>query len=437
MRERTNISGQFFGGSYFAQIRSRALKSGHSLVNLHTASITPRGETNTPRSYRVPKNSPAEMFHMAAVKLFGAALHHSASFWCLSENAKPKDIATQTTARVSFENSRAQDIASRFRPAPASADLARAPIWHDRGARQRTRVEGEPGSSIRRPQAIADPRLRQDILRTFRIGLDLLPQLPDVHPQILSVGQIVPQLAEQKLVGEHLAGVLHQNAQKLVLLGRQFHVLVTHLDDTSHQIDGQIAHSEDWALAVSLQLVAQRRAHPGEKLIHAKRLGDVIIGAEVERLNLAGLVTAAGQHHDRHALVARSNHSQQFEPLHVRQPEIEDHQIRLLLLQQLKRDAPIWRFKDIIAVRAQAHPKQLANGRLIVNDKDLGRGSVHPAVSNRPGFVGIGSVMVNTAPLRSVRFAAVTVPCMASMKPREMARPSPVPARTWSAFCTR
>src|SRR5262245_6183507 len=110
------------------------------------------------------------MFHMAAVKLFGAVLHHSASFWCLSKNAKPKDISTQTIARVSSENSRAQDIASRFRPASArlsffsffdeqhcptaSAGLARAPTRHDRGARQRTRVEGEPGSSIRRPQAV-------------------------------------------------------------------------------------------------------------------------------------------------------------------------------------------------------------------------------------------------------------------------------------------
>ena len=47
---------------------------------------------------------------------------------------------------------------------------------------------------------------------------------------------------------------------------------------------------------------------------------------------------------------------------------------------------------------------------------------------------GTGSVIVNTAPGRSVRFAAVIVPPMASTKPREIASPSPVPARTWSPF---
>ena len=50
---------------------------------------------------------------------------------------------------------------------------------------------------------------------------------------------------------------------------------------------------------------------------------------------------------------------------------------------------------------------------------------------------GTGSLIVKTAPVRSVRFAAVIVPCMASTKPREIARPRPVPARTWSPFSAR
>ena len=48
----------------------------------------------------------------------------------------------------------------------------------------------------------------------------------------------------------------------------------------------------------------------------------------------------------------------------------------------------------------------------------------------RPGVAvrcAIGSVIVNTAPRRSARFAATMVPCMASTKPREIASPSPVP----------
>src|SRR5215475_10859755 len=88
------------------------------------------------------------------------------------------------------------------------------------GARTRRWLKA---SSVRRPEPVADARFRQDVLRTLRIGLDLLPQLPHINTQILRVGQIVPELAEQKLVRENLASVLHQNAQELVFYGRQLH----------------------------------------------------------------------------------------------------------------------------------------------------------------------------------------------------------------------
>src|SRR5262245_11982395 len=66
---------------------------------------------------------------------------------------------------------------------------------------------------LRRAQTIADAGFRQDILRALGIGFDLLSQLPHLDPQGLRIGEIVPQLAEQEFVGEHLAGMLHQHAQ--------------------------------------------------------------------------------------------------------------------------------------------------------------------------------------------------------------------------------
>jgi hypothetical protein len=46
--------------------------------------------------------------------------------------------------------------------------------------------------SIRRAQPIADPGFGQDVFRLLDVILDLLPQLPDVHSQVLRVSQIVP-----------------------------------------------------------------------------------------------------------------------------------------------------------------------------------------------------------------------------------------------------
>ncbi len=45
---------------------------------------------------------------------------------------------------------------------------------------------------------------------------------------------------------------------------------------------------------------AQRDADPGQQLFGTERLGDVVVGAEVERLHLVGLVAARREHDDRH-----------------------------------------------------------------------------------------------------------------------------------------
>ena len=78
---------------------------------------------------------------------------------------------------------------------------------------------GHALASIRRPQPVADAGLGEDVVRALGIGLDLLPQLAHLDAQILRIGELVPQLAEQISMRQHLAGVLHQHAQELELLG--------------------------------------------------------------------------------------------------------------------------------------------------------------------------------------------------------------------------
>ena len=75
-------------------------------------------------------------------------------------------------------------------------------------------------TSVGRSQAITDPRFSENVLWTFGVGLDLLSQLPHIDSQILSVSQIIPQLPEQKLVGQDLAGMLHQNSQEFIFFRR-------------------------------------------------------------------------------------------------------------------------------------------------------------------------------------------------------------------------
>src|SRR5262249_50340564 len=121
--------------------------------------------------------------------------------------------------------------------------------------------------------------------------------------------------------------------------------------------------------------------------------------------------------------------AQQLEALHVGEPEIENDQVGIAR-QQIERCLAIRRFQDLVALRAQSHAQQLTDGRLVIHDQNFEGSSAHAAVSSCALPGGIGSLIANMAPVRSVRFAAVMVPCMASTKPREIASPNPVPART-------
>jgi hypothetical protein len=48
---------------------------------------------------------------------------------------------------------------------------------------------------------------------------------------------VIPEFAEQELVGQDLTGMLHQQAQQVVLLRRQLHLGILHPDDAADQID--------------------------------------------------------------------------------------------------------------------------------------------------------------------------------------------------------
>src|SRR5262249_8867927 len=61
--------------------------------------------------------------------------------------------------------------------------------WTSRGSTVRT---VELRCSVRRAQPIADARFGQDVARTLGVGFDLLPELPDIDPQVLRIGEVVP-----------------------------------------------------------------------------------------------------------------------------------------------------------------------------------------------------------------------------------------------------
>ena len=124
-----------------------------------------------------------------------------------------------------------------------------------------------------------------------------------------------------------------------------------------------------------------------------------------------------------------TDRAQQLQAVDVRKPQIKDHQV-WLLVEQLQRSLAIGCVDNLIAMRGQSHPQQLSDWRLVVDDEDSDGRRGHSAAPSCWAVSDTGREIVKMAPLRSERFAATIVPCRASTNPREIAKPSPVPALT-------
>src|SRR5262245_21770724 len=95
--------------------------------------------------------------------------------------------------------------------------------------------------------------------------------------------------------------------------------------------------------------------------------------------------------------------SEQLQSVDIGETEIKDHEIRPLR-QKLERLSAVRRIQYIVSLRGQPHAQELADGRLIVDDQDLQGARAHATARAKSADCPIGSVMVNTAPDRSVRF---------------------------------
>src|SRR6516162_11780120 len=120
------------------------------------------------------------------------------------------------------------------------------------------------------------------------VRLQLLPEPPDKYSEVLHLIRLrrPPYFAEQMAVGQHLAGMRDEVTQQVEFFGRQLDLLAATGDVATYEIDREVPRDKDRQLALRLKGVAQRGAQARHQLVHAKRLTEIIISAEVERLDL-------------------------------------------------------------------------------------------------------------------------------------------------------
>ena len=173
------------------------------------------------------------------------------------------------------------------------------------------------------------------------------------------------------------------------------------------------------------------------ELVHSERLGDVVVGAELERFDDAGLVRAAGQDDDRNGLPRSASVVSSLCPGMSGSPRSSTTRSGALALH----------FSSAACRSEPRRPHSLARSGPTLKNLRIGGSSSTTRILFGAAVMGssllprrarrLGSLMVKTAPLRSVRLPAAIVPPIASTKPRQIARPRPVPARTLSPFRAR
>src|SRR5579875_3043579 len=214
------------------------------------------------------------------------------------------------------------------------------------------------GGIIGQAEPVSDAGLGDDMVRALRFDLDLLPQRADIDAQILDVGFSAPDFAQNEAMSQYLAGMRNKQTQDVVLARREFHLLSADGHDSPHEIDRQIAAAKDRLLALLLKPMALGGANSGKQLVDPEWLGDVVVGAEVERLDLRAFGLAARQNDDRQCFAGLPHLPDDIQSLHVGQAEIEDDDVRRFAADRFERAASVLGFGDDIALGRKARAQE-------------------------------------------------------------------------------
>ena len=120
--------------------------------------------------------------------------------------------------------------------------------------------------------------------------------------------------------------MLGQKRDDVVFGLGQLDLFLPHEDLAALVVDGEVLCTEGARGVGAVAVGAQRRPHPRQQLAGAEGLGDVVVGTEVQRLDLVRL-GGAGRQHDDGGQVLLAHIPDQLHAIPVRQTEVEDDQV--------------------------------------------------------------------------------------------------------------
>ncbi|HJV95573.1 MAG TPA: hypothetical protein VJ608_06025 [Albitalea sp.] len=167
---------------------------------------------------------------------------------------------------------------------------------------------------------------------------------------------------------EHLIGMAGQVREQLEFTCRQLDLAGIALDATGAQVEADIAGLKHRRFALCGH--AQLRTDACEQLLQRKRLGDVVVGAAVQPLDLLFDRTTSGQQDDRQLWLARPDGIQDVQAVPARQHHVEQDE-PVVAGERLELGAPtVVDDGDGVALGMQALLDEARQGALILDDQD-------------------------------------------------------------------
>ncbi len=202
---------------------------------------------------------------------------------------------------------------------------------------QRSRRHGAVGGQVL-GERVAAAAQRPDRLQSRRDRLHLGAQRLDVriHGSIHAVAGSSQTRSSSASRREDVARPRSERPEQAELVARELEraAVVAHLhpafvDDDRPARDRRRRARRRGALRRTRRAApAQDAAHARDQLARRERLGDVVVGAELEADDAVDLVAARSEEDDRHVAVRLAQAPEDLEPARIGQADVEDHQRR-------------------------------------------------------------------------------------------------------------
>ena len=212
--------------------------------------------------------------------------------------------------------------------------------------------------------------------RVGGVRLDLGAQPLDVDVERLGVADVVtaPDAVDELHPGEDPSGVAQQHLQQLELLERQRGRPPSDGDRVPLDVHPDRACLQGGReQLLRLGEPAQHGLDPGQQLARRVRLGDVVVGADLQPDDLVDLAVLGGQHDDRHGAALAQL------PAHVDagqagQHEVEQDEVGAVLVELGQCVGPGLGDGDLVALATEQVRERVGVRLLVLDDEDATHG---------------------------------------------------------------